>query len=337
MLFALLIVICPARAGVVLLYHHVSDSTPAITSTSPALFERQLDIIEEEGFRVLPLEKLVNAAINGKSDEKYLAITFDDAYLSIYERAFPMLTARGWPFTIFVATDLVGANPAYYLNWQQLAEMADQGATIANHSHTHNHLNRRLQGESREAWRLRNRNDIERAAEILSSHGYRDRIFAIPYGEYTLDLLSQLEKLGYIAFGQQSGAIGPQSNLQLLPRFPISGASMNESAFRAKLNSLPMPIGFPAIEPLTDEAHPALTLTFSDTVPAQLTCYGPGGLMQNQLSGENHVVVRSINPLDAGRSRYNCTLPAGKRFHWFSQLWIRKQDNGNWAEEPSAK
>ena len=44
------------EAGVVLLYHHVDEDTPAITSIAPDQFNRHLDIIEAEGFTVLPLD-----------------------------------------------------------------------------------------------------------------------------------------------------------------------------------------------------------------------------------------------------------------------------------------
>ena len=41
---------------VVLQYHHVSDSTPSSTSTSVSLFQGQLDMIENLGLEVVPLE-----------------------------------------------------------------------------------------------------------------------------------------------------------------------------------------------------------------------------------------------------------------------------------------
>ena len=59
-----------------------------------------------------------------RSDEKIVAITFDDAYRSIYATAFPNLRARGWPFTIFVATRLVEEENPQYLTWAELAEMS---------------------------------------------------------------------------------------------------------------------------------------------------------------------------------------------------------------------
>ncbi len=65
-----------------------------------------------------------------------------------------------------------------------------------------------------------------------------------------------------------------------------------------------------------------------------------------ELFGKSTIIAQATTAVPVGRSRYNCTLlldksssglyennPA-KRFFWFSQLWLRKQDNGDWPEEP---
>ena len=115
-------------AGVVLLYQHVDEGTPAITSIAPSQFNLHLDIIEAEGFTVLPLDELIKRSMDASSepetgDEKIVAITFDDAYRSIYSNAFPNLQARGWPFTIFVATRLIEEGNPNYLTWDNLKKM----------------------------------------------------------------------------------------------------------------------------------------------------------------------------------------------------------------------
>ncbi len=326
----------PVQAGVVLLYHHVDDGTPPITSISPAQFERHLDILEEEGYAVVPLPTLLEKSFTGAPRDKTVAITFDDAYQSIYHTAYPMLKARGMPFTIFVATDLVQDNHPLYLSWQQLREMADDGVIIANHTQSHAHLIRRLDGESPEEWRRRVTEEITLAGEDLAAHDMNAPYFAYPYGEYNLELLDILESIGMIGFGQQSGAIGPGSNRLVLPRFPLAGVYVGEAAFRDKIRSLPMPIEHPDIEPLTDDPRPELRLTFTAPQPvSRLTCYGPGGLMVGEPVSEDTVTVTPVDALSVGRNRYNCTLPAGQgRFYWFSQLWIQKQPDGSWYPEP---
>lgn len=328
-----------ASAGVVLLYHHVDKSTPAITSISPAMFERHLEIIEEEGFEVIQLDELTDQALAGESsvESRKVAITFDDAYISIYTTAFPMLKARGWPFTIFVATDYVSDTNPYYLSWPQLQDMAENGASIQNHTLSHTHLLRQQEGESIEDWRARVRHEITGATKVLSDRGFETTSFAFTYGEYDLWMLALLEEMGLRGYGQQSGAIGPSSHPQLLPRFPLAGIYVGEGPFRNKLKSLAMPLQqYEQPEPLvTDNFRPELTLTLDSISPGRMTCFGPGGPMELTFPSEQMVTATPNEPVSVGRSRYNCTLPAGKgRYHWFSQLWIRMRDDGTWYPEP---
>lgn len=322
----------------ILLYHHVDGSTPPITSIQPAQFERHLQILEEEGFEVHPLDELVRSAMSGEDPaSKRVAITFDDAYISIYETAFPMLKARGWPFTIFVATDYVSDTNPHYLSWVQLQEMHDNGASIQNHTLSHAHLLRLDAGETQEAWRSRVRQEITGAQAALKARGYESTQFAYTYGEYNLEILAMLADTGLQGFGQQSGAVGPYSNPLLLPRFPMAGIYVGENAFRDKIRSLALPVSQPEPEPLiTDTLRPVLELSFQESVNInRMTCYGPGGLANIALTGNQTARVVPAADLPVGRSRYNCTLPAGDgRFYWFSQLYIRKRPDGSWYPEP---
>ena len=325
-----------ANAGVALLYHHVSDSTPAITSIKPEQFERHLQIIEEQSFTVVPLAELVHRSRQGDPNARIVAITFDDAYRSIYDAAFPKLKARHWPFSIFVAPSYVGASGRYYLTWDQLSEMAEAGASIENHTMTHAHLVRRHNNETPQAWRVRVRNEINETTQVLKSRGFNPTQFAYPYGEYNTELLAMVRDAGLTGFGQQSGAIGPASNLAILPRFPLAGIYTGEAAFRDKLRSLAMPVKDPGLTPLTDKSKPQMSLVFTNPGlnTDRLTCYGPGGLMTMQRTADNTILITPINQLPVGRSRYNCTLPNGNRFYWFSQLWMKKKTNGQWYPEP---
>ncbi len=336
-----------AISGVILLYHHVDTGTPSITSISPKLFTRHLDILAEKGFVVLELEKLVNESLHpAKADRtgssKQVAITFDDAYISIYTNAFPILKARNLPFTIFVATDFVSdTNPAY-LSWAQLREMSEAGATIANHTRSHTHLLRHKPGESEAARQARVVGEITSARDELTWHGFESRLFAFPYGEYDLHALQTVRDLGFTGFGQQSGAVGEYSDPALLPRFPLAGSYASEDTFSEKILSLGMPAIVNQVDPLViNNLRPDLILNFpasTNTSAARLTCYAPGGIAEMIVIDEQTVRIRARTNLPVGRSRYNCTLPNssgdGLRFHWYSQLWIRKQINGDWYPEP---
>ncbi len=85
--------------AVILQYHHVSRGTPAITSIAPDDFKMHMDYLLENNFNILPLEQILTSLQNGDQLPNYTAaITFDDAYISVYTEAFPVLRELGWPF-----------------------------------------------------------------------------------------------------------------------------------------------------------------------------------------------------------------------------------------------
>lgn len=327
--------------GVILQYHHVSNDSPAITSIPPQRFAEQMNWLGSHGFEVWPLGKLVDYVRQGKpTPDHVVAITFDDAYESIFTTAYPILKQRGWPFTIFVATKYVGTSPDFYLSWAQLKEMQASGATIGNHTYDHTHLIRYHPGESTSAWRKRITGEIQRAAQMIHNHlGVSPDLFAYPYGEYDADVIAIIKQLNYTGFGQQSGAIGPNSLFAVLPRFPMGGQYSKMDSFESKVETLPLPVKPVATEPIVgNQLRPVLTLNFTSRNLRldQLVCYGPDGITALKPTSPTSFEAQSKGPVPVGRSRYNCTMPVenSSRFYWFSQMWIRKEADGSWYPEP---
>ncbi|MBE02567.1 polysaccharide deacetylase family protein [uncultured Marinobacter sp.] len=309
----------------VLQYHHVSDATPPSTSTSVSLFEAQLDMIAELGLEVVPLQRGTEAALTRTDDHNQVAISFDDAYASVYTNAAPRLQARGWPYTIFVNTDAVG-RPGY-MTWAQLAELAARdGVTIANHSADHGHL-ARAPGESESAWQTRVADSLDRAQRTLNEKlGAEVPMLAYPYGEFDAGLASEVARRGWLGFGQHSGPIGPQSDRRRLPRFPMANAFGQLGSLRDKLLSRALPVDAAALpDGIVDSQPPTLVLTLPDGFdPKRLTCFASGqGRIPVQADNDYRVRVTAPRPIDSRRFRYNCTYPAGNgRYYWLSQPWL---------------
>lgn len=331
----------PASHAVVLVYHHVSERSPAITSVSPAQFEQQLQYLAYQQFSVWPLEKIVRFLKSKQAlPDKVVAISFDDNYRSVYQEAFPRLKARGWPFTIFVSSDAVDQRHQWQANWQQLREMAADGATIANHSASHGHLLQQHTQESDSQWQQRIRLDIMKGGRRIEQEiGTVSRLFAYPYGEYNQALSTLVAELGYTAFGQHSGAIGQFSHPQQLPRFAIAGQYAQLGDFGLKVHTLALPVTA-TIDVMNDnplgyfQLRPKLSLRVDRPLPSihLLRCFG-SGQGELQLSWQdkqfNHVNINPGQDIPVGRSRYNCTLPtANGRFYWYSKPWIRLDDQG---------
>lgn len=128
--------------AVILVYHHVSQSTPKATSVSPDTFRQHMQYLADN-HQVLPLEDVIKALQkNQPLPDKTVVITFDDGYKNIFENAHPILKEFAFPYTVFVNPPLIGkAN--YQLDWQQVKLMSAENASFANHGKQHQHLDRK--------------------------------------------------------------------------------------------------------------------------------------------------------------------------------------------------
>lgn len=135
----------------ILAYHSVSPTWTADTSVTPDRLREQLELLLSKGYRGVTLSD----ALRMPARQKAMVATFDDAHLSVYERARPILDELGVPGTIFVPTDFpdsgrpmgwkgydmwVGTPLEHELacmSWEQLREVAEAGWEIGAHSCSH--------------------------------------------------------------------------------------------------------------------------------------------------------------------------------------------------------
>lgn len=322
------------RQAVVLMYHHFGVDQHPSTNVRLQQFEAHLQYLDEAGYQVWSLAQVVEHLREHKPfPARVVAITVDDAYLSVYTEAYPRLRARGWPFTVFVATDGVDRHFQAYMDWPQMREMQQHGASFANHSASHDYLVRRRKGEDETQWAARMKADIQRAQRRLQQElGIAPLLFAYPFGEYDTALANIVAEMGYVAFGQHSGPVGLGADLRALPRFPMAESFAELDDFRLKVASLAFPlVRVSPWEPVVFTAEPPrmeVVLGATDADLSQLNCfYSAQGPMQIQwLDREaGYFGVQGQEALPSGRSRYNCTAPAAEagRFYWYSHLWIR--------------
>lgn len=320
--------------AVILQYHHVSSSTPSSTSVSPEQFKTQIEWLIANKFEVLPIPTIVDILLTRKefSSDKVAAISFDDASLSVCETAWPILKSYRLPFTLFISTESVEKKFKSQCSWDMLREMTQSGLmTPANHSHRHlNMVSTELYSKP-VLWRETVINEIETAQQlIVSKLGSSERLFAFPYGEYNSELATLVFDMGYIGFGQNSGAIGYESDFMALPRFPASGQHANIDTLNVKLLSLPFPakISYETENPVQiDSSNNPPLLKFSslnDFTLKQMACFTREGDRLPISYQNGAVLVIAPKKLPLGRHLYTCTSasPVRDRFYWISHQWL---------------
>ncbi len=324
----------------ILLYHHVSDETPASTSVSPATFDAHLALIESEGYEVVPLSQIVDALVSGAPmDSRWVAITFDDAYESIASTAAPRLAARGWPYTVFISTDYVDDGYSLYLSWDELRALEKNGASMANHTLAHEHMVRQQDGESAGDWQDRLAREVTDAQGRLEAELAAPlRLFAYPYGEFNAEVAELMQSLGFVSFGQQSGPVGSSTSLYAIPRFPLAKGFDSVQSLAEKLRTEHLPLQAP-VAPASvlsaDAGPPVLELRISTAAgvrPGSLNCFVAGQPNAKVTWGEP-VVVQAEQALRPGRSKYTCTAPhptIPRAYYWHTHLYIKPRADGSW-------
>ena len=93
---------------------------------------------------VVPLHEIVHGGYRGPRPT--VAITFDDAYRSVLERASPILAKYDLPSTLFVPTRWIGERNAWIvpptnllevMDARQILEVERRGIAVESHGHAH--------------------------------------------------------------------------------------------------------------------------------------------------------------------------------------------------------
>ncbi|MEA3331738.1 MAG: polysaccharide deacetylase family protein [Campylobacterota bacterium] len=321
------------NSAVVFMYHRFGESSYPSTNITLKQFQYQLDYLEQNDYNVWRLSKIVNHIINKKPiPPKTVALTIDDAYVSTFTKAYPMLKSKNFPFTIFISTNAVDNRSKFYMTWEMMRKMQENGAEFANHSLSHDFFLPK-NSETEGVWKKRVRGEIEGAQlrlkeEFTEETNENPRFFSYPFGEYNMKTAKLIKALGYVGMTQTSGAIGESSDLRALTRFPMAEAFATHEGFITKLNTLQMPIkSVSPREPLLDEENPPI-LTIKLKEPLKhLGCYLSSGEEINvKWISQTEFEVSANAALIPPRQRYTCTAPAKDgKWYWYSHLWIVKK------------
>ena len=325
-------ILSTASAGQVnaFIYHRFDETKYPSTNISSDIFRQQLEYLKQYNIPVIGLEDVARRLNEGvKLPDHAVALSVDDGYASFYEIALPIIEEYGFPVSLFVNTDAVGKHG--YMSWEQLKDAEQRGIVIANHTASHPYLVETLPGEKFAAWKLRIKQDIQKAQVALETHLKSSaNIFVYPYGEYCPEVIDIVKSVGFdAAFAQQSGVIYQGSDSFVLPRFPMGGPFATLKGFISKLNMKPLIIRQGQYSsPVIVENPPTLRLNIEQLGPlSRVNCFvqGENSCWLEKVSGQDGgwYEINAEKRLTGRRNKYTITVQNNKgEWLWFSHLWI---------------
>jgi peptidoglycan/xylan/chitin deacetylase (PgdA/CDA1 family) len=170
----------------ILMYHSISDRRePGIspyfgTTTSPAVFERQMIFLRDNGFRAVTISEAMTALRDRHAgNEKLVAITFDDGFRDFYDLAFPILKRLRFTATMYLPASFISDSRKNFkekecMSWRQVRELRNEGIAFGSHTLSHPRLYE-LRWKEIETELARSKEQIE------DELGERVNDFAYPY------------------------------------------------------------------------------------------------------------------------------------------------------------
>jgi peptidoglycan/xylan/chitin deacetylase (PgdA/CDA1 family) len=182
----------------VLSYHNLSPSESNKMTVSQAMFDQQMRLLKEKGYRVISLDQFFDfLEFKSTLPPKSVVISVDDGWRSAYEIAFPILKKYEYPATLFIYADMITGTPKT-LSWGLLQEMVDHGIDVQCHTKSHRNLTLPGKKESFKDYFANLEKELSACKHLIKRKLNREvKYLAYPYGDTNSLVIELAKKLGY--------------------------------------------------------------------------------------------------------------------------------------------
>jgi peptidoglycan/xylan/chitin deacetylase (PgdA/CDA1 family) len=212
----------------ILMYHHIQNHAASRSDViiSVKQFSQQMAWLAKHGYRTLTLRGLIQLCqANQKIEAKWIIITFDDAYSSVWSVAKPIMDKYGFRGVVFAVANSIGKQNTWdqkgptqnlpCMNKQELAALYQAGWEIGSHGLSHQNatvlkpraLSQELGGSKKR---------LEKMLRVpIQIYGY-------PFGAENEQVHAAVQRSGYLgACAISPGTLSVTSNIFALRRVYI--------------------------------------------------------------------------------------------------------------------
>ena len=224
----------------ILLYHRFGPTVADSMTVTTPVFESHLKYLHENGYQVVPLRDLMGMYFGDgiPADSRYVVLVADDAHISVYTTAWPLLKKYNAHMTLFVYPSAV-SNASYAMTWNQLRELKGTGL-FDFQSHTYWHPNFKKERERlapAEFEKLVHMQFTKSREKIEKELGVKVDLLAWPFGIFDPGLMAKAAEAGYTAaFTIERHAVTREDQPLALPRYLLADTNRGK-AFEALLNA----------------------------------------------------------------------------------------------------
>ncbi|NWF53286.1 MAG: polysaccharide deacetylase family protein [Syntrophaceae bacterium] len=213
-----------AEPGVpILAYHRFGPSPSDSMTVTTQVFESHLQFLQENGYRALFLRDLVEFGFKkGFPPEcRWVGMTADDAHISVYAIALPLIKKYRIPMTLFVYPSAV-SNASYAMTWAQLRELKATGLfDFQSHTYWHPNFNKERKRLAPAEFEKLVDMQLKKSKEKLEKElGVRISMLAWPFGIHDPWLMNKAAEAGYAAaFTIEGYAFSKKDHPMAIPRY----------------------------------------------------------------------------------------------------------------------
>lgn len=240
LLLALTVLLSPLAASAaeqfrvpILLYHRFGATVAdGMTITTP-VFEAQMKYLHDNGYRVIPLRRLVDY-YRGKASApgpKSVVIVEDDAHKSVYSDMLPIIKKYRYPVTVFAYPSAI-SNAKYAMTWDQLRELTKTGLfEVQSHTYWHPNFKKERRKLDRAALDDLVMAQLKKSKGRLETElGARVDMLAWPFGIYDDYLIGKAAEAGYAAtFTIERRHATASDSVSRLPRYLLVNADSGKA------------------------------------------------------------------------------------------------------------